>query len=59
MNTHVLSASDAHVSEVDIKELFIANWMLMKLKEEITVILMIKLLFIWIVKNQSIRDQIT
>jgi len=57
LSAHVLSALNAHVSETDIKESFDANWMSVRLKEEIAVVLWVKLIFIQIIKNQSVRNQ--
>jgi len=57
LSVHVLSALNACVSEADIKESFDADWMSVKFKEEIKLVFMIKQMFIWIIKNQSIRDQ--
>ena len=56
LNIHVLSALNAHMSEADVKELSDADWMLMRLKEEIKLVFMIKQMFVWIIKNQSVRD---
>ena len=35
LNVYVLSAFNAHINEINVKELSDANWMLMKLKKEI------------------------
>ena len=56
LSVHVLNAFNAHMSEADIKKLFDVNWMLMRLKEEIKLVFMIKWIFIWIVKNQNVRN---
>jgi len=56
LSVHVLSAFNAHVSEINVKESSNTDWMSMKLKEETAVVLLIKLTFIWTVKNQSVRD---
>jgi len=56
LSVHVLNAFNAHMSEADIKELFNVNWMLMRLKEEIKLVFMIIQMFIWIIKNQSVKD---
>jgi len=57
LNVYVLNAFNVHISETDVKESSDANWMSMKLKEKITVVLLIKSMFIWNVKNQSVRNQ--
>ncbi len=56
LSAYVLSALNAHMSEADVKELSDADWMLMRLKEEIKLVFMIKQMFVWIIKNQSVRD---
>jgi len=56
LNVHVLSALNTHMSEADMKKLFDTDWMSVRLKKEIVIILLIKSMFIWIVKNQSVRD---
>ena len=56
LSVHVLNVFNAHMSETDIKELFNADWMLMKLKEEIKLTFMIKWTFIQIIKNQNVRN---
>ena len=57
LSAHVLSAFNAYMSEADIKKSFDVNWMSVKLKEEIAVVLWVKLTFIQIIKNQSVRNQ--
>jgi len=56
LSAHILSAFNAYVSETNIKESFDVDWMSVKLKEEIVVVLWIKLMFIWIIKNESVRN---
>jgi len=57
LSAHVLSTLNAHISEANMKESSDADWMSVRLKEEIVIVLWIKLMFVWIVKNQSIKDQ--
>ena len=42
LSAYVLSASNVYVKEIDIKELLNADWMSVKLKEEIKLAFMIK-----------------
>jgi len=56
LSVYVLSVFNAYISEVNIKESSDADWMSVKLKKEIMIVLLTKLMFVWIVKNQSVRD---
>ncbi len=47
------------LSKVDVKKLLNADWISVKLKEKTVIVLLIKLMFIWTIKNQSVKDQIT
>ncbi len=51
LNVHVLNAFNAYISKINIKKSFDADWMSVRLKEEITVVLLIKSMFVWIIKN--------
>jgi len=42
-----------------VKKSLNADWMSVKLKEKIVIVLLIKLMFVWIVKNQSVKDHKT
>jgi len=56
LNVYVLSALISHISETNIKESSDTDWMSVRLKEKIAIVLWIKSMFIWIVKNQSVRN---
>ena len=56
LSVYVLNTFNAYMSEVNMKKLSDTDWILMRLKKEIAVVLLIKLMFVWIVKNQSVRD---
>ncbi len=46
LNVHILSAFNVYMSKTSIKESLNADWISIKLKEEITVVLTVKLIFI-------------
>jgi len=51
LSVYVLSAFNAHINEINVKKSFDADWMLVRLKKKIVIILLIKLIFVQIVKN--------
>ncbi len=56
LSVHVLSALNTHISETNVKKSSDTDWMSVRLKEKIAIVLWIKSMFIWIVKNQSVRN---
>jgi len=56
LSVYVLSVLNAHMSEADMKKSSDTDWMSVKLKKETVIVLWVKLMFVQIVKNQSVRD---